>query len=140
MSRISPSRVPHWNKKTFFLLWGPVIAYTALIFWLSSRYRPIPGIELFAQMDKVCHAVEYFGLGILWLRALRLSWPEHTMRTLFWVGLLACLVTGVADELYQDLIPVKETDILDFSADAAGAFLGQILYGFSGFVRGRKGP
>lgn len=119
-------------------LWGPVALYTAFIFWVSSRPRPIPGIEIFPQMDKVAHAVEYFGLGILWVRALKGSWPSRSGWLLWGGAWAACLLTGALDEMYQFPIPGKETDFWDFFSDGAGAALGQALYLGELFFRGKR--
>ena len=50
-------------------LWAPVLAYTGLIFWLSSAPRPIPGALRFPWIDKPIHMTEYALLGILSIRA-----------------------------------------------------------------------
>lgn len=116
--------------------WGPVAAYTGLIFWLASSTRPIPGMDLFPHMDKLFHGVEYLPYGVLWIRAVRSS---NLIRDRFlsgkirWRSVLAiaflCAVTvGALDEWTQGFRPFKTADFLDWGADAVGVFLGQLLY------------
>ena len=47
-------------------LWGPVVAYMAFIFALSSISHPPP---LPGQSDKLLHGLLYGGLGALFARA-----------------------------------------------------------------------
>lgn len=117
------------NRQPAINLWLPVALYTAFIFWLSSKARPIPGIELFPQMDKICHFLEYAPLGLLWLRALG-SGPtgKKSWRGLCLWAFLAAAATGAADEWYQRFVPIKETDLFDWTADLGGIALGQALY------------
>lgn len=117
------------TRKRLLSLWLPVALYTAFIFWLSSAYRPIPGIEIFPQMDKACHVAEYLPLGILLLRAVRNSLPLRWPAALAG-AFLAALMIGAADEFYQLFVPMKEMSGLDLSADAGGAALGQWIYGW----------
>ncbi|HRI39280.1 MAG TPA: hypothetical protein PLO50_12035, partial [Nitrospira sp.] len=56
--------------KCFLRSWGPVCAYAALIFYMSSQSHPeeqVPFVTHFS--DKVLHAVEYAVLGALYYRA-----------------------------------------------------------------------
>ena len=58
----------------FLRFWGPVCAYTALIFYMSSQSHPeeqVPLVTLFS--DKVLHSVEYAVLGGLCYRAFHAS-------------------------------------------------------------------
>lgn len=113
--------------KRFLSLWLPVVLYTGFIFWISSSYRPIPGIEVFPQMDKVFHFLEYLGLGFLMVRAVwnsgSLRWPAALA-----AAFLAAVAIGALDEFYQSFVPMKEMDLLDWAADAAGSTLGLWVY------------
>ena len=124
------------NPQSTIKLRLPVALYTGVIFWLSSESRPIPGIETFPQIDKVCHFLEYIPLGFLWVRALRHSLEEKGKqetkkipwgKICFWT-FVAASGTGILDEWYQGSIPGKETDLFDWAADFGGIALGQALY------------
>lgn len=109
-------------------LWAPVLAYTGLIFWISSEPRPIPGIEFFPQMDKVCHFTEFLPYGMLWLRAWRRTWGRAGWKQVWGAALLAAATVGALDEWYQSFVPGKVPDVFDWSADLFGALMGQALY------------
>jgi VanZ family protein len=102
--------------------WWPPVLWIGVIFSLST----IPGPTLkkvgFSVPDKLAHVVEYAILGALSCRArpgMRPSFVEQAGPVL----LLAALV-GLADELYQRLIPGRESSGLDWVADLVGATLG----------------
>jgi VanZ family protein len=99
-----------------FSLWAPVVAYMALIFYLSSLHAaPLPQ----AVSDKFAHATGYVGLGLLVARAVaggrRLGWRQV---------LLAILITtayGASDEYHQRFVAGRSADLADLYADATGA-------------------
>jgi VanZ family protein len=103
------------------LLWGPALAYMALIFFASS----VPGDELPGHLwDKLVHFLVYGVLGVLFLVPLtegRLT--RVTMRT----GALAVMLStlyGAFDEVHQAFTPDRTPDVRDLFADALGAALG----------------
>ena len=109
--------------------WLPVLVYLAVIFILSAQPNLQPPFQ-FEYSDKVCHLIEYGGLGVLVTRALRigsqLSWPAAVAGA----AIALCALTGVADELFQRSVPGRESSVFDWMADAAGASLGSALYGW----------
>src|SRR5690606_35143412 len=56
------------------LFWLPVIAYTALIWWLSSQAIEIP-LQRVPFRDKGVHFVEYGVLAFMMAHAVRVTWP-----------------------------------------------------------------
>lgn len=110
-------------------LWAPVALYTALIFWVSSAYRPIPGIELFGQIDKLWHLAEYAPLGSLLMRAIRRSFHPVRQSHAWMAGGAYALAVGILDELTQSFVPMKRSSGMDVLFDVAGALIGQWLYG-----------
>lgn len=103
------------------LHWGPIAAYAALIFYLSSLSTvPLPpGLQL---SDKALHLFEYGAFGGLMTWALL---PRQWSR----VGLLAAATVagslyGASDELHQLFTPGRSAEVLDWVADTAGSFLG----------------
>jgi VanZ family protein len=103
--------------------WGPVVAWTALIFVLSSRSR-VPGLE--GLPDVLTHGVGYLVLCFLITRAASLGWPLGG-----WPGPLAVVLStlyGVSDELHQAFVPGRHADLWDVVKDALGAVLGALAY------------
>lgn len=101
-------------------LWGPVLAYMALIFYQSSLTdAPLPG----AVNDKVAHAGGYALLGGLVIRALAGGFgrPVHRMTALLAVAIT--VLYGVSDEWHQSLVPGRVADAADVAADAVGAVI-----------------
>jgi len=113
--------------KKFLRYWFPVIAWAALIFYVSS----IPNLksELPSNWDlilrKMAHAFEYIMLAFLFLRAFsssgRISWVDVCSAVLL-VGMFA-----VSDEIHQSVVAGRHGSfwdaILDFVAGVIGAFI-----------------
>jgi VanZ family protein len=105
--------------------WLPVAAYVALIFVLSSQ----PGLTapgMFEYRDKLAHTLEYGGLGVLAYRAARDSWPATPALRRVLITVLALSALGVLDELFQSLIPGRDSTAYDWMADTLGGALAQI--------------
>lgn len=100
------------------VLWAPVAVYMAAIFYVSSLQNPPtpPGV-----IDVDLHALAYFGLMVLVLRALsRGRWAGVTLATI----LAAWLITvayGMTDEWHQMYVPTRHAEWRDVQADAIGA-------------------
>lgn len=119
------------------VLWGPVVAYMALIFALSARsVLPSPlGLN-----DKVVHFAFYGGLATLALRATaggRLA--GLSMRAMLAAWAIAS-VYGASDEFHQSFVPGRSADPWDLLADAAGAALAVVVFGASGIIARSRGP
>lgn len=120
-------------------LWGPVVAYMAIIFALSSRsVLPSPlGLN-----DKVVHFGFYGGLALLALRATaggRLAGLSLPAMLAAWA---IATVYGATDEFHQSFVPGRSADVWDLVADAAGAALAVVAFGAFGIIarsRGRAG-
>lgn len=116
--------------------WLPVLLYVALIFWVSS----LPGIRLpggGSGLDKFAHAAEYGVLCFLLVRALKESGLVASLGVASAVALVIGLCVGLADELFQSMIPGRESDPADYAADAAGLILAIFLYAI--YRRERRG-
>lgn len=106
------------------LAWGLVAVYMALI-WVISSLQLTPPVALsFAGRDKVLHAIEYAGLGVLVAHAAMRTWPDrHVARTAA-VGAFVAASWGVLDELHQAFVPGRDADLLDIAADVLGGCAG----------------
>ncbi len=91
------------------------------IFWLYSIVlfilSVVPLSPTIGGSDKIKHFLAFFIFVIL----LRLSWKIK-----FWQSIAIALFFGGLIEVVQAFIPYRSCDILDFTADAIGAFLGSI--------------
>ena len=109
--------------------WLPPFLWAAFILILTS----IPGSHLPAlpsrDFDKVVHLAIYAVLGWLATRAWS-SGSRAVAATLAIVVLISCF--GAMDEWHQQFIPQRSMDILDWTADTAGATIGVLLAVMSG--------
>lgn len=121
----------------FWRFWFPVLLYITLIFTISSvqnlKLPNFPGLS-----DKLVHACEYGILGFLMVRALRgttmaASVPASLVAILFGLGVALC------DELYQAYVPGRQSDPLDFAADATGLAVSALLFLLLRVVRRPRG-
>jgi VanZ family protein len=102
-------------------LWGPVVAYAAIIFTLSSISQ-LPSLPEVVS-DKGVHGGLYAGFALVILRALaRGRWERVRFLTAFLAVVLAVLY-GVSDEVHQSFVPGRTADAADVAADASGATL-----------------
>jgi VanZ family protein len=115
--------------------WWPALVWTGLIFTASS----IPGSKLddvgFDFPDKLVHGIEYAILGFLVFSAVRSEGSSGAARA-FVVALSWAWLTGIADENYQRLIPLRDPSLADWWADVVGAVVGAAIAWRIGF----RGP
>jgi VanZ family protein len=113
-------------------LWLPVILYMAGIFIASAMPNPpapsnVPDVSL--------HAVAYFGLSLLLIRALAIgTWSGVKASTL----VLACVIAvayGVTDEWHQSFVANRHAELRDLRADAIGACAAAVVVGACGIIR-----
>lgn len=104
-------------------LWIGVLLYLAAIFVLSSMPSPLPSLTSRVN-DKVLHAAEYGGLGLLLTLALEAAGMR--VRRAAVAALLAASLYGATDEIHQAFVPNRDADLRDWAADTAGAALGAV--------------
>ena len=119
------SRLPAW--KAYFSLWVPLVLYAATMCFFSSRpATSLPRWAFITEHDKILHAIEYMGLGMLIVRALLRSGMRLRWSITLSIGI--SLVFGVFDEWHQSFVPGRRgNDIGDLSADVSGALLGTLV-------------
>ncbi len=103
--------------------WFLVLAYMGGIFWLSHQ----PSVPLplrFPFEDKFFHFLAYHFLAFLLANA---YWQGGQKRR-FWVAFFVAALYGISDELHQAFVPGREASVLDWLADAFGAWAGAYLY------------
>lgn len=105
--------------------WMAVVAWMALIFFLSSQSR-LPMLRLGwaeALQDVAGHFVAFGVLAILFAWALSGSGVAHPWSRSFVLVLLYAL----SDEFHQSFVPGRHPDTLDIATDALGAACALLL-------------
>lgn len=98
----------------------PPLLWSLLIFALSS----LPGAsvpKVLFGFDKVAHAGVFFVLCWLSHRAFRFQGNPSLVRRSLPAAVLVTFVYGLTDEFHQLYVPGRTADVLDVTADVAGA-------------------
>lgn len=111
--------------------WVPLALWIAFIFVMSSipdlpgEYRDFP-----PHTDKVMHFIEYFVLAILLYRGIR---NDETGRISVELAALVLIGVGVAglDELYQSIVPGRDSSVADLASDMGGVVAGALIMFYS---------
>ena len=111
----------------FARYWLPLLAYITLIFGLSAQPGLHPPVS-FANSDKLGHMLEYGGLGLLLARALRTVFPSRSWLFTTMLALALGLCIGAGDELFQSLIPGRDSTVFDWLADGIGLVFAQLAF------------
>ena len=101
------------------------LAWMALLFFFSHQ-PSLPAPMLFSGQDKLLHAAVYALLGTLLLTAQTRPAQGYRWRQVFISALIASLY-GLGDEIHQYFIPGRNSDVLDWVADSAGALFAASL-------------
>jgi VanZ family protein len=84
----------------------------------------------FQNADQYYHVLEYGGLGLLLVRAMRVSartrWPLYAALMALSLG----TAIGAADETFQSFVPGRDSSIWDVLADVSGLVAAQLFYLF----------
>ncbi len=103
--------------KIYLFYWVPIVFYSAIIFWLSSRTAVL---EMPGHLDKILHFIEYFIFAfLLWRAIARECFWSFKARTAIGVALIASAY-GASDEFHQMFVPGRSASIRDWFADVAG--------------------
>jgi VanZ family protein len=115
-------------------LWGPVIAYMALIFFISAQQQaPLPP-EL---SDKQGHSIGYMGLAVTVSRALAGGLARGTSLPTALAAVAISSAYGATDEFHQSFVPGRSSDVHDWYADTFGALVGSGACWAWGIIRAR---
>jgi VanZ family protein len=116
------------SRRTLLVYWAPILAYVGLIFLLSSFSRLPFKANLFSHMDKLLHFTEYSLLALLVARGVRSLPKPEALWSMWLLSAGIVLVLGGLDELFQSLVPNRQSDLFDLMADCAGGLTGSGLY------------
>jgi VanZ family protein len=118
-------------ERRFFVLflfhWLPVLAYITLIVVLSAQSNLEVPLK-FQNGDKVCHVIEYFGLGFLAARAVRATMRLPFPLSAALIALSFGVLIGTGDEFFQSFVPGRQSSAYDLLADTLGLALAQLGY------------
>jgi len=117
-------------------IWGPLLAYLALIYHLSGLSR-VPWAA--AYPDYLEHACEYFGLSVLMARAFNDGLLRPVALRILVLSFLLCVAYAVSDEIHQMFVPDRFADYRDVLSDAFGAGLGLLVVRLAGRLRSPSG-
>lgn len=108
-------------RRAVFLvyLFGPVIAYAGILFYLSHQ----PVLPAPPTGDKLAHFGAYAVLGALLTRAFYFG-TRWSLGLVFTTSALAASLYGISDEIHQSFVPGRSADVADVAADALGALVG----------------
>jgi VanZ family protein len=108
-------------------IWGPLLAYVVLIFYLSGLSQ-IPWAA--AYPDYLEHSVEYLGLAVLTARALNNGLTRSVSSRTLLIAFGLCVGYAISDEIHQMFVPNRFADITDVVSDAIGAGTGLLALHF----------
>jgi len=101
-------------------LWSPVVAYGALVFYLSS----LSGVaDLSLGPDYLSHTAEYVGLTLLIIRALNEDLLRPIPPGVHLSALGLSVLYAISDEIHQIWIPRRTASLKDVLSDALGGVL-----------------
>ena len=110
-----PTAAPHVS------LWGPVVLYMGIIFFMSHQ----PDVSVPAGLtDKQSHSLAYTLLGILIVRALAGGLGRRISFATALLGILLTTLYGASDEVHQMFVAGRSAEISDVYADATGGAIG----------------
>lgn len=107
--------------------WLPFIVWVVLVFAVSSiPHLSVPALGMPHWSDKIAHCTEYAVLAFLFYRGER--GERWRMGVPAWLlVIVATLAIASVDEFHQRFIPGRDSDILDWTADATGIFIGTLI-------------
>lgn len=107
---------------------GPVVAYAALIFSLSSLAAFPEAVSLSFGFDKLAHFAEYYFFGCLLCRWL--SATGRGRKRGFVLAMTMLIGTGYAlsDEWHQSFVPGRDASLWDALFDSLGVGIGALTY------------
>ncbi|WP_342578106.1 VanZ family protein [Psychrobacillus sp. FSL K6-2843] len=135
-----------WMVLIFFFSSQPAADSKELSLGVTEMFLSIvemaaPDSDLFMEnshhfVRKNAHFFIYFLLGILVVRALRLSkfWNKKDIGLAF----LICGIYAISDELHQLFVPGRGAQVKDVWIDSAGALVGILLYSWLIGLRNKR--
>jgi VanZ family protein len=111
-----------------FFYGGPVLAYAALIFFLSSLPTFPEEIPSFIGFDKITHFLEYYFFACLLYRWFSSTDRYRKQRCVLLMTILIGTAYALGDEWHQSFIPGRDASLWDALFDATGVGTGAVTY------------
>jgi len=111
-----------------FFYGGPVLAYAALIFFLSSLSTFPEEMPSFFGFDKITHFLEYYFFGCLLCRWFSSTDRYRKRRCALLMTILIGTAYALGDEWHQSFVPGRDASLWDALFDAAGVGTGAATY------------
>ena len=131
--------MPLTPRQRILVAWLPAVAYTLLIWWLSSQAFELAFMERVPLRDKGVHFLEYGTLSFFIVHAYVVTWPRRGAMTLVHT-VLCTMALGLLDELHQSFVPGRSPDVRDVLADCVGGFVGALAVSALFAARGEVAP
>lgn len=106
--------------------WGPVLAWMAVIFILSS----IPSLgdptrnRWKVDPHAIAHLTVFAALGFLTIRGML---ANEVPRAAWWAVVVG-VVYAVSDEIHQSFVPGRTPSIMDVITDGVGVLMGMLVW------------
>jgi VanZ family protein len=111
-----------------FFYGGPVLAYAALIFSLSSLSSFPESVPSFFGFDKVAHFIEYFFFGCLLYRWFSTMDRCRKQWRVLVITILIGTCYALSDEWHQSFVPGRDASLWDSMFDSLGVGMGAVTY------------
>jgi VanZ family protein len=111
--------------KTFH--WAAAIGWSAALIFLAIWSLPAPEVFVFSLVDKVKHGAAYGVLGLLWAMAL-FTVPRRPRWLLATFAAAYAFTWGALTEAVQSIVPGRQADLTDLTADAVGIVICVLAY------------
>jgi VanZ family protein len=123
----------------FFKYHLPVIFYASGLFILSSITISADVLPVFANSDKIFHALIYCPFAFLILRSLHVSNPGKTALSLKITSFTAAFSYGIIIEIYQHFLPTRSMELMDIFSNGIGALIGVLFFSKMQSIKTNKG-
>jgi VanZ family protein len=120
--------IRQYRFRRFGFFGGPVLAYAALIYFLSSLSHLSDDVQVFSGFDKVAHFFEYYFFGCLIYRWFSSTDPNGKRTMALVMTILVGIFYGLSDEWHQSFVPGRDASLWDALFDALGVATGAAFY------------
>lgn len=105
-----------------------LLAFWLIVIFGLSSIPALPGdyAKLPPGFDKLAHFVEYSVLAVLLHQVLMMN-GRRNQNLIALVVVIICIAIAGLDEIYQSLIPGRQSSITDLYADLAGIITGTFV-------------
>jgi len=129
LARVVRPENPTMNRKDRVLHYWFALYMWAIIIFIGSS---IPAAKLpdfrWNFVSVVFHVLEYFILGFLCIRAIRVSFNKLVMSSAMVLAFLVSIFFALTDEIHQQFVPGRLPELQDLLNDGIGISIGLFTY------------